>query len=145
MVHIWSNVCGFDVIVFYCQESISGETNNGSAIDAPWWSEPDCGGPGRHYSVGQVWYGPQQRFYNRADTLRVGQSRPISVGEEYTQGKVDVNWRVTYRYAVCRAKEYSRYRGIFPEFVSEADGDYACWLENRAATISPYRGKETMR
>lgn len=136
-VHWWRNVCDFDVIVFYCQESITGPTNNGSAIDIPWWSEPDCGGPGRHHSDGQVWYGPEQRFYNRAQWLRVGQSSPISVGETYIQGKVEVDWRVTYRYAVCRAKEYARYKGIVPEFTSEPDGSYDCWINPSATGGAP--------
>ena len=138
--HWWENQCSYEVIVFFCQDSYTGPILETPAPGNIWTDRPDCGTSGTEPADSLIFYGPEQPFYNRAQHLHAvgseyGSTWPIRVGEEYYEDLPDdappggVKWDVTYRYAVCRADTAAYWRSYLPEFTSDADGNYECWID----------------
>ena len=133
--HVWENLCAYEVIVFFCQDSYTG-TANDPPVGSPWTDGGrDCGTPGPAPADSIIFYGPSQPFYNRAKSLHAagsayGSTWHINVGQEFMEDQRGlVKFDVTYRYAVCRADTEAYYRSYLPELTSDSDGNYECWID----------------
>ena len=132
--HIWENQCSYEVIVFYCQASYTGPVLDPPAPGHIWTDRRDCGTSGPAPADSLIFYGPSQPFYNRGQHLHAagsayGSTWSITVGQDYTGYRGHIKYDVTYRYAVCRADTEAHYRSYLPEFTSDADGNYECWID----------------
>ena len=145
--HVWENVCDQEIIVIACQDSYTlegpesayGVERRPGGGEGTWGTQRDCGTPGigpdgRVLEPPPWFYNSSQSFYNRyslplkAAGSAYGVKTYVQVQSVYRDPFG--SWTVTYRYGVCYADTENYQQGWLPTIISDADGNYSCWIES---------------